>query len=166
MVFDATGALAHNGKRWAVAGNFMPARRMFIRRSGEESARPAFQTTERTYYSGVSPCFRHSDWSVPGRETKASVRAVAAASTLVSESAWDQYVLAQMAMDGGMVDVARGALEASINAKKTPTDSWLCLADMLWATKKKAAKSHYETYIKKGKRKDNEAGMDRAKERV
>jgi hypothetical protein len=64
------------------------------------------------------------------------------------------------------VDVARTALEASIGAKKTPTESWLCLADLLWASKKKKAKTHYETYIKKAKRKDNEAGMDRAKDRA
>jgi len=166
MVFDGTGALAHDGKRWAVAGNFVPARRMFIRRSGEESARPAFQTMDRTFFFGVSPCFQHDDWSVPGRETKASVRAVAAASVEVSASSEDQYALAQIAMDGGVVDVARSALEASIGAKKTPTQSWLCLADLLWTSKKKAAKGHYETYIKKAKRKDNEAGMDRAKERV
>ena len=166
MVFDGTGALAHDGKRWAVAGNFVPARRMFIRRSGEESARPAFQTMDRTFFFGVSPCFQHDDWSVPGRETKASVRAVAAVSLEVSGSSEDQYTLAQIAMDGGVVDVARSALEASIDAKKTPTQSWLCLADLLWTKKKKAAKSHYETYIKKAKRKDNEAGMARAKERV
>jgi hypothetical protein len=166
MVFDGTGALAHDGKRWAVAGNFVPARRMFIRRSGEESARPAFQTMDRTFFSGVSPCFQHDDWSVQGRETKASVRAVAAVSLEVSGSAEDQYALAQVAMDAGVVGVARSALEASIGAKKTPAQSWLCLADLLWASKKKAARSHYETYIVKAKRRDNQAGMDRAKERV
>ena len=166
MVFDGTGALAHDGKRWAVAGNFMPARRMFIRRSGEESARPAFQTTERTFFSGCSPSFRHEDWSVPGRETKASVRAVAAASNVVSDSANDQHALAQIAMDGGQVGGAKKALEAAIQAPKTPTDCWLCLADLLWSSKKKAAKAHYATYVKKAKRKDNEAGMDRAKERA
>jgi hypothetical protein len=166
MVFDGTGALAHDGKRWAVAGNFVPERRMFIRRYGEEAARPAFQARERTYFSGVSPCFVHDDWSAPGRETQASIRAVEAVQFTASESAEDQYVVAQIAMDGGRVDVARTALEASIAAKKTPTESWLCLADLLWESKKKTAKSHYETYIKKAKRKDNEAGMDRAKARI
>jgi len=166
MVFDSTGALAHDGKRWAVAGNFVPTRRMFIRRSGEESARPAFQTPKRTFYSGASPCFRHDDWDVPGRETKASIRAVTAASSVLSESAEDQFILAQIAMDGGRVDAARVALEAAIEAKKTPVQTWLCLADLLWSNKKKAAKAHYETYIKKAKRKDDVAGMDRAKERT
>jgi hypothetical protein len=167
MVFDDKGALMHDGKRWTAISAFSPLRRMFLRRSGEEEARPAFQASGRTFYAGPDTGFHHADWSVPGRDTKAAARAVAALQTMVQvDSAADQLALAHIAMDAGQAGAARAALEAAIAAKKTPVSCWLNLADLLWGEgDKKAAKSHYVSYAKKGKRKDNEAGMDRAKER-
>lgn len=166
MLFDGNTALCHDGKRWAAVPSFAPSRRMFLRRAGEAEARPAFQTADRTFYAGLTEHPTHDDWSVPGRETKASGRAVTVLVELVDESAFQQRALAHIAMGGGSVDVARTALEAAIAAKKTPSDCWLHLADLLWAVgDQSAAAAHYATYAKKGKKKDDEAGMERAKQR-
>ena len=166
MVFDASGALMHDGKRWSVVASFSPVRRMFLRRSGEAEPRPAYQAFERTFYAGAAESIEHSDWSVPGRETKASTRAVEAVAAVIGDSAAEQRSLAHIAMNAGSTDAARGALEAAIDATKTPADCWLSLADLLWSSgDTKAATKHYATYTKKGKRKDDEDGMERAKER-
>jgi len=71
-----------------------------------------------------------------------------------------------MATASGLVDVAHAALISAIESKKTPSECWLALGDLLWATQPKAAKGYYESYLKKGKRKDDPDGMDRAKSRL
>ena len=58
-------------------------------------------------------------------------------------------------------------MTAAIAGKKTPADCWLLLADLCWDTgAKKEAKAHYAAYEKKGKKKDNPEGMERAKTRA
>ena len=167
MAFDSSGALFHDGKRWSTAGSFAPARRMFIRRSGEADARPAFQAFGRTFYAGVSIHATHTDWAVAGRATKSAARAIAAVEPALGDTAAEHRALAHLAMGAGMKERAQQSLESAISAKKTPADCWLHLADLLWASEDRpAARLHYATYIKKAKRKDDEAGMDRAKERV
>ena len=166
MAFDSSGALFHDGKRWSTAASFAPVRRMFIRRAGEAEARPAFQGFGRTFYAGVSIHALHADWSVPGRSTKSAMRAIAAVAPVLGSTAAEHRALAHLAMGAGMKERAQESLECAISAKKTPADCWLHLADLLWASgDQSGATLHYATYIKKGKRKDDEAGMDRAKER-
>jgi hypothetical protein len=168
-VFDGSTALIHDGKRWIAQAKFEPRRRMFIRRVGEAEAGPAFQTSERTFYvgtGGVVDRLVSVDWSSPGKSTKAAVRGIEALSQVLPDTALDHLGLARLAMAAGMPDVAKAALLSSIEAKKTPPASWLALADMLWDADKKGAKTHYATYVKKGKRKDDEAGMERAKSRA
>ena len=169
MVFDARGALLHNGKNWAVVTRFKATRRMFIRRVGEPEAGPAFQAQGRTFYAGfgdIVTSLVSVDWSVPGRETKASMRALEALGAVLDDSAAGHRTMAWLAMAAGQVEVARAALESAIAAKSTPVDCWLSLGDLLWATDKKAASAHYATYAKKGKKKDNPDGMERAKNRA
>ena len=167
-VFDGTTALMHDGKRWAAKAKFEPARRMFIRRVGEAEAGPAFQAADRTFYVGTGDIIGslvRVDWTTPGKSTKASVRAVEALAQVLSDTAADHFGLAQIAMASGLPDVAKAALISAIEAKKTPPACWLGLGDLLWESDKKAARAHYATYVKKGKRKDDEDGMERAKAR-
>jgi len=168
-VFDGTTALIHDGKRWSATARFEPRRRMFIRRVGEAEAGPAFQTAERTFYAGTGDVIGRLvsvDWSAPGKSTKASIRAIETLAKVLSDTASDHHGLAQLAMTAGLPDVAKAALISAIDAKKTPVACWLGLGDMLWDTDKASAKAHYATYAKKGKRKDDEAGMERAKSRA
>ncbi len=168
-VFDGTTALLHDGKRWVAKPKFGPQRRMFIRRVGEAEAGPAFQTTERTFYAGTGGVVSQLvsvDWAVPGKSTKASVRAIEALAQVLPDTAADHYGLAQLAMAAGLKDVAKAALLSATEAKKTPPACWLALGDLLWDDDQGAARTHYATYAKKGKRKDDEEGMDRAKARV
>lgn len=167
MVFDSSGALLHDGQRWKVAASFSPLRRMFLRRAGEAEARPAFQAFGRTFYAGLSVHPVHVDWETAGKQTKASARALRAIQAMVGTEAADHRALAHIAMDGGDAPMAQAALEAAIAAKKTPVRCWLELADLLWSTKREsAAREPYAIYAKKGKRKDDPVGMDRAKSRV
>lgn len=168
-VFDGGTALMHDGKRWSAKAKFMPRRRMFIRRVGEAEAGPAFQTDDRTFYAGTADVVDRLvqvDWEVPGKSTKASVRAIEALAQVLPDTAIDHFSLARLAMASGLPDVAKAALISATEAKKTPTACWLALGDLLWGNDKKAAKSHYATYAKKGKRKDDEDGMERAKARA
>ena len=167
MVFDSSGALLHDGQRWKVAASFSPLRRMFLRRAGEAEARPAFQAFDRTFYAGMSVHPIHTDWETVGKQTKASARALRALQSMAGDAAADQHALAHLAMDGGDAALAQSALEAAIHAKKTPVRCWLDLGDLLWSSNRmKRARAHYATYAKKGKRKEDPVGMDRAKSRM
>jgi len=169
MVFDGTTALVHDGKRWSETKKFASDRRMFIRRVGEAEPGPAFQAQGRTYYAGLGTIVSNLvtvDWEQPGRETKAGARAIHALAQALDDTAADHLSLAIMATASGLVDVAHAALISAIESKKTPSECWLALGDLLWATQPKAAKGYYESYLKKGKRKDDPDGMDRAKSRL
>jgi hypothetical protein len=169
MVFDLKSALFHNGRNWAVQGGFSPDRRMFIRRVGEPVAGPAFQALGRTFYAGSGDMIQALagvDWSAPGKSTKASTRAIDALGTCLPDTAHGHRALALLAMSAGQPEVAQAALASAISAKGTPVDCWLALADLLWESDTRAAVSHYATYVKKAKRKDNPEGMERAKARA
>jgi len=169
IVFDGATALVHDGKRWAEERKFVPDRRMFIRRVGEAEAGPAFQARGRTYYAGLGTIVNslvNVDWEQPGRETKAGTRAIQALAQTLEDTAEDHLSLAVMATASGLVDVAQAALISAIESKKTPAVCWLALGDLLWASQPKKAKGYYESYLKKGKRKDDPDGMDRAKSRL
>ena len=57
-------------------------------------------------------------------------------------------------------------LQTAVNLKKVPPDTWFLLAEVLWATgKKKAAKGHYGTFLKKAKKRDFPDETERAKAR-
>ena len=114
MVFDSSGALFHDGKRWATAASFSPVRRMFIRRAGEAEARPAFQAFGRTFYAGVSIHATHADWSVAGRSTKSATRAIAAVGPLLGDTAAEHRALAHLAMGAGLKERAQESLELSL----------------------------------------------------
>ena len=94
------------------------------------------------------------------------MRAIETLAQILPDTAADHYGLAQLAMASGLKDVAKAALLSAIEAKKTPPACWLALGDLLWDDDQSAAKTHYATYAKKGKRKDDEEGMDRAKARA
>ena len=168
-VFDGTTALMHDGKRWLAKAKFTPRRRMFIRRVGEAEAGPAFQTDERTFYAGTGDVVSQLvsvDWTSPGKSTKASLRAIEALAKVLPDTAADHLSLAKLAMASGLTDVAKAALISATESKKTPAVCWLALGDLLWDGDRKTAKGHYGVYVKKGKRKDDEEGMDRAKARA
>jgi hypothetical protein len=169
MVFDGRGALFHNGKNWAVETNFQPQRRMFIRRVGESEAGPVFQAIGRTFYAGCGEsagAITKVDWSTPGRETKASVRAVEALAACLGDTAKGHRSLAIFAMNAGQIDVAQAALVSAITAKSTPVDCWLALGDLLWERDRSAAAKQYGLYAKKAKVSADPEGMARAKTRA
>ena len=167
-VFDGTTALIHDGTGWTAHARFEPRRRMFVRRVGEPEAAPAFQTDDRTFYLGTGPVIEQlveADFTKSGRTTKAGTQAVEALSTALPDTAEGHYRLARVAMNAGMVDVATAALFSALEAKKTPAACWLALGDVLWEQEPSEAKAHYVTYTKRGRRRDDEEGMDRAKAR-
>ena len=169
MVFDGSSALVYDGKRWSETKKFNADRRMFIRRVGEAEARPAFQADGRTFYVGLGPVVESLtsvDWQKLGRETKAGVRAIEVLAGSLDDSAQSHLSLAMMAAVSGLKDVAEAALYSAIEASKTPAICWLALGDLLWESNPKVAKTHYSTYLKKGKRKDDPEAMERAKARA
>jgi len=179
VVFDGKGALVLDGKNWQRMKGFSeaPCRRMFIRRAGEDAAAPSFQAHDRTWYSANGPGLtgqidaRFADlaWDSVGetKTTKVMEQATEAMSKILPESSTGHRLVAQLAAATGQVELARAGLESAIAGTKTPTDCWFFLGELLWSLgKKKEAKAHYATFVKKGKRKDNPGRMERAKERA
>ena len=169
MVLNGNSALVYDGKRWRETKKFTAERRMFIRRVGEPEPGPAFQVEGRTYYAGLGSIVSQLvdvDWTKPGRETKTSALATAALADALDDTAESHVSLAKIAFVSGLTDVAHAALMSAVEAKKTPAECWLALGDFLWATDSKSAKLHYATYLKKGKKKDDPEGMERAKARA
>jgi len=169
VVFSDAGTYLNQGKRWEKVTKWEISRRMFVRRVGEAEPGPTFQAGGRTFYAGpgdIIDALVGTDAQQLGKSTKASTAVIEALSTLLDETSASQRSLALLAIHGGMGDVAKAALEAAIAGTKTPPDCWLLLGDLLWESgDKKEAKLQYAAYAKKGKKKDNPDGMDRAKER-
>jgi len=170
MVFGEAGTYLHDGKRWSKVTKWAPTRRMFVRRVGEPKPAPSFQAAGRTFYVGlgeVVDLMFGGDGVSAGKATKASAAAIEAIQSIVDDSAEGQRSLGMLSIQAGQVEAAEAALRAAIDAKKTPTDCWLVLADLLWDSgSKKEAKENYAAYEKKGKKKDNPDGMERAKSRA
>ncbi len=169
VVFSDLGTYIHRGKRWEKLTKWEISRRMFIRRVGEPEPGPSFQADGRTFYAGLGDivdALVGVDVEQLGKSTKASTAALESISTMLDDSAASHRALALLAVHAGMGDVALASLESAIAGKKTPVDCWLLLGDLLWGSgKKKDAKAHYATYAKKGKKKDDPDGMERAKSR-
>ena len=169
MVFSDAGGYLHDGRRWSKVTKWSPTRRMFLRKVGEPEPAPSFQASGRTFYLGlgevVDMLFTGSVVPI-GKATKASTVAIQTIRDVIDDASDSQRSLAFLAVQGGQLDIAKSALQAAIDGKKTRADCWLVLADLLWDDgAKKEAKAHYATYIKKGKKKDNPEGMERAKSR-
>jgi hypothetical protein len=169
MVFSEAGAFAHDGKRWSKVTKWSPTRRMFLRKVGESEAAPSFQASGRTFYvglGGVADMIFPGGTVAIGKSTKAAEAAIEGIRAVLGDSPDVQRAFALLAIQAGQVDDAKVALQSAIDGKKTPSDCWLVLADLLWDTgAQKEAKAHYATYVKKGKKKDNPEGMERAKSR-
>jgi hypothetical protein len=168
-VFADSGTYLNEGKRWEKKTKWEISRRMFARRVGEQEPGPSFQADGRTFYAGLGAIVDElvgADVQKLGKSTKASMAALEALPAMLDESSEAHRSLALLAVHGGLADVAQAALESAIEGTKTPADCWLLLADLLWeAGQKKGAKENYALYAKKGKKKDNPEGMERAKER-
>ena len=170
MVFSDSGAYIHQGKRWSKVTKWAPTRRMFLRKVGESEAAPGFQASGRTFYVGlgdVVDMMFPQGTVVPGKPTKAAEAAIEGIRDVVGDSSDAQRAFALLAIQAGQLDAAKAALQTAIDGKKTKPDCWLVFADLLWETgAKKDAQVHYATYAKKGKKKDNPDGMERAKARA
>jgi len=152
-------------------------RRMHFRRVGAAQAAPAFQAAGRTWYLAAGPSLlcvidgltspRELDWDNLGKPNATAGRAVAAVSAHLPETAGGDRARALLLVRTGDVQGAIAALQASLEQKKPFPDTWCLLGDALWsAGKKKAARAHYTSFIKKARKRDFPEAYERAKSRA
>jgi tetratricopeptide (TPR) repeat protein len=150
---------------------------MHFRRVGAAQAAPAFQAAGRTWYLAAGPSLlcvidgltspRELDWDNLGKPNATAGRAVAAVSAHLPETAGGDRARALLLVRTGDVQGAIAALQASLEQKKPFPDTWCLLGDALWsAGKKKAARAHYTSFIKKARKRDFPEAYERAKSRA
>jgi len=180
LVFcDGRTALVLDGGRWKVDKALLSdeVRRMHFRKVGAVAAAPAFQAGDRTWYSGADSgllCVIDGlaspgeiDWTKLGTVSAASKRGLARADEHLPDTAQGHRARALLQAQAGDLAGAIEALEKAISLKKVFPDTWGLLGDALWAAgKKKAAKGHYRTFLKKARKKDFPDRYARAQERT
>lgn len=126
---------------WVEAFGEGAIRRMYIRKVGEPTPGPAFQREQRTWYMAGSERLKslleaqaaaHTpDWAAARRgEGEAILKTVAAKiRPLLSEAASLWRDLALLLAAGGDYDGAVTALNASLEGKRTPPDTWFHLGE-------------------------------------
>jgi hypothetical protein len=176
---DEKGAMICAGGTWKATKGFPGAevRRMYFRKVGALDAAPAFQADGRTWYGGAGPdllCVIDSmtspgeiDWDKQARSTAAAKGAIAEVGVHLGETSGAHRARALLLAAVGERDGAIEALGVAAGLKKVFPDTWALLGDALWATgKKKAAKGHYATFIKKARKRDFPEAYARAKSRA
>ncbi len=178
-LIDEKGGLVLADGKWKSIKGFGGAdvRRMHFRKVGSIAAAPAFQVDGRTWYAATDDAVtciidgltspREIDWGKLPKGSATAAKAVGAVCEHLPDSAIGHrargLLLAQIGDASGAVD----ALKHAVGLKKVFPDTWSLLGDALWASgKKKAAATHYATFIKKAKKKDFPEAYATAKSRV
>jgi len=173
------GAVVCTGGKWTQDKSMVgdAVRRMHFRKVGALEAAPAFQHDGRTWYAGVGPgvlCVidglcdpRTLDWESLPKGTKTSLKAATDVGAHLPDTSGGHRARAILLAMVGDGPGAVAALEVAIGMKKVFPDTYAILGDALWsAGKKKAAKTQYQTFMKKARKKDFPEVYERAKSRA
>ncbi|MEL6342039.1 MAG: HEAT repeat domain-containing protein [Myxococcota bacterium] len=165
---DGSALVRDDEGQWSVQADVLSSdvRRMYIRKVGEPEAGPAFQHMSRTWYmAGLNRVkelleqeagLRTVDWAtLPGAEIDPTLQAVVAViRPMLDDAAGPWRDLALLQASGGDLDGAIATLEQSLEAKRTPADTWFYLGEALAAKgKPAAAKAMWETCLEKARSK-------------
>ena len=135
------GALVRMGTEWTWSDSFSQAglRRMYIRRVGEPTPGPAFQTKNRTWYmAGTDVLFSlmeelanrdvDLDWGQEGDAICA--RAAVVIEPHLDEAPGHWRDLGILYARGGRLEDAERCFQTAIAGKRTPSDTWFYLGEL------------------------------------
>lgn len=166
VVAGPHGVLSADDGAWTLREDVDPAglRRLFVRRPGETEPVPAVQSGGVTWYRASEAVVvevieralapERRSWDAPGEAGALDLLAVENLLPVLGESGPELRASGLLLWRAGRLGDALATLEAAVEAKRAPADTWYFLGCALRATGRVgAAPAAFETYLKRERRK-------------